>query len=340
MKSCFSTSLWLAALVAIMSASMALADVALPPEATTLQEQYDKDLREKVDGPSDAALKRLQESYRVTLETEGKKAMAQGQLDATLVMRNETKRFAESPSVPDIDEPGTPPEIVRLRGFWRAEAARIAKARATALQPFQAGYVAAMHALEKELTRGLKIDEAKAVRTKTDEFVASIVAAPVTAPPPSAPPVAATPPPPPAVTPAPPVSPAAKVDELVIQAFIDGDSTLHVQKDKIWWKSGRAARPGRWSSPEQPTYVNGEAWMPTWPDAKRNGGGESSALPVSLSTLELDFQVLAISSDRGADEIEKRTPPKTSLQGNRLDISIPDPENGAKWYKFVLRKRH
>ena len=320
--------------VLLLGLSMpAIAEVALPAEAIALQDQYDKDVREKVEAPSDASMQRLKESYRVTLDNAAKKTMSQGLLDATIVMQNEAKRFLESPTVPEVDEPGTDPEIVKLRGFWRAESARIAKVRATALSPLQQAYVTSLRALEKELTRKVKIDDAVAVRAKIEAFTAALGAPPAPAAPVPAPAA-------PLATPAPAlISPASKQDELTIQAFIDGDSILHVQKDKIWWEAGKASRPGRWSSPEKPTYVNGEEWMPTWPTAARGGGGKSSTHPVALSTLALDFKVLAISSDPAADVIEKRTPPTVRLQGDRLDVSIPDPESGAKWYKFALQKR-
>jgi hypothetical protein len=167
------------------------AKAAPTPEQLALDQRYETDMATKVEEPHQAALRRLNESYRVTLETAFKKTAAEGQLEQTLALQKESKRFAESSTVPEKDEPGATAEVAKLRSAWRAEAARLAKVRAAALQPVQEAYLASLRTLEKELTRALKLDEATEVRAK----ITALSPAPATAGPPAPAFAAAVPPP-------------------------------------------------------------------------------------------------------------------------------------------------
>ena len=99
------------------------------PELTTLEAAYARDVRDKVDAPQQASMQRLNDSYRLTLETTFKKTASQGLLDETVALQGELKRFNSEQKVPETDEAGVHPSVAKLRSFWRAEAARIAKVR-------------------------------------------------------------------------------------------------------------------------------------------------------------------------------------------------------------------
>jgi hypothetical protein len=178
------------------------------PELVTLEAAYARDVHDKVDAPREAAMQRLNESYRVTLESTFKKTAAQGLLDETVALQDELKRFTADQKVPESDEPGVHPSVAKLRSFWRAEAARIAKVRDATLQPLTAGHVANLRTLARELTKALKIDEARVVQAKAAAF-----SAPAVAPAATPPPVAAVPPPAPVASPS---SPPASGDLPVI----------------------------------------------------------------------------------------------------------------------------
>jgi hypothetical protein len=178
------------ALALVLPAASLFAQAAPPPEQGALDQRYATDVREKVEQPHQAAMQRLNESYRVTLENSLKKAAGEGKLDDAVVWQKESKQFTETGKVPESDEPGTPAELARVRAAWRAEAARLAKVRAASLQPIQQAYIASLRLQERELTRLLKLDEAIAVRTKIDALTAELAKA---APAPAAPIAAATP---------------------------------------------------------------------------------------------------------------------------------------------------
>ncbi|HEV7402169.1 MAG TPA: hypothetical protein VGO11_04550 [Chthoniobacteraceae bacterium] len=168
-------AVWLAALACGQLFAQTPANV---PDLERLETAHAKEVGEKLDAPFLAGLQRLNESFRVTLETAMKKAIAQGELDETLAYQNESKRFAAANDIPEKDEPGLHPGVAKLRSFWRAEAARLTKIRATGLPPLDAAYLANLRTLEKDLTRALKIDEAQAVRTRINTLAAQAAAAP------------------------------------------------------------------------------------------------------------------------------------------------------------------
>lgn len=127
--------------------------------------------------------------------------------------------------------------------------------------------------------------------------------------------------------------------ELVIEALIDGSTTLHVTRDGIYWRTHGVSKPGRWSGHNEPTYVNGAAWMPKWGKPSQDRGHDrSEPYRVGLGTTDVEFEVLAIGSNRGGTAKEHRVV-ATKQQGNEFVVTITDPEPDARWYRFVVRKR-
>src|SRR5436190_213485 len=82
------------------------------------------------------------------------------------------------------------------------------------------------------------------------------------------------------------VAHAADVDEIIVEALIDGDSEFHVRPDSVWWESGRVAKPGKWSGQDEPTYINGTAWRPRWRDQGSKSGDKSAPHPIGLKTTD------------------------------------------------------
>jgi hypothetical protein len=129
-------------------------------------------------------------------------------------------------------------------------------------------------------------------------------------------------------------------DQVTIEALVDGPSALHVRQGNIYWVNGNNAKPGRSDLLDEPTYVNGQPWKPHWKNNKAaRGADKSQPFQIQLDSIELEFELLAVGAQRGGTEIEKRTPVTASKEGGEFVVVIPDPESGARWYKFVLRKK-
>jgi serine/threonine-protein kinase len=58
--------------------------------------------------------------------------------------------------------------------------------------------------------------------------------------------------------------------ELTVRAYIGGASALRVLDGTVQWYQFRGELPGKQGGNDYPTYINGEAWSPTWRDFKED----------------------------------------------------------------------
>jgi hypothetical protein len=124
-----------------------------------------------------------------------------------------------------------------------------------------------------------------------------------------------------------------------VEALVDGDSEFHVRPETVWWESGTVFKPGKWSGQDQPTYIDGTAWNPRWKKSAPRGADKSASYPITLKSTDLEFELLAVTSQRGGTGIDKRTPVTAKVEGGHFVVRIPDPENGGRWYKFAVRTK-
>jgi hypothetical protein len=128
--------------------------------------------------------------------------------------------------------------------------------------------------------------------------------------------------------------------ELIIEAFIDGPSSFHLRREGFYWRNGNASKPGKWGGRDEPTFINGKAWKPRWRKSKKGGGPDSTEMErMAFGTIDVEFELLAVTKEKGDSGMETRTPVGTKRDGNEFVVTIPDPEPEARWYTFVLRKR-
>ena len=125
---------------------------------------------------------------------------------------------------------------------------------------------------------------------------------------------------------------------LTVEAYVDGPSTLYVRKDGVMWVNGGNAKPGL---NREPTYVNGKEWMPKWATPTQERGADRSDLfPLPLQSFDLQASLVSNMKERGAEQVD---PSRKQIEIRRrqtdLEIIIPDPEPGQRWYKIVFRSR-
>ncbi len=131
---------------------------------------------------------------------------------------------------------------------------------------------------------------------------------------------------------------SAGVNSIIIEAFIDGDSELHLKEDGIYWvQAASPSKPGKWHGHHEPTFVDGKAWQPVWgkPNVE-TGKDRSEGFAIPLKGLGFKLKLLAVADQRGVEQIDQRTPVELSEESGEQIITIPDPETGAKWYTFKL----
>jgi hypothetical protein len=129
-------------------------------------------------------------------------------------------------------------------------------------------------------------------------------------------------------------------NEIVVEAFIDGNSELRVKKTGIYWINAEDAKPGKHGGANFPTYINGQPWQPVWGKPRQERGQDKTSLhSLMLEPDKMEFTLLTVTATRGGSGIEKRDEIKVGMVGDELSIFIPDTQSGARWYKFSLRKK-
>ena len=161
------TSRLLLPILILQLSSFVLSHAAPPPELTLLQEQYDK----AVLAPHAAAVFDLNTKFISALGNSITAAKQAGKLEEVLAMQEDQKRLTDKLPIPDDDEK-TPEGLKKLRTIYRDQLAKLEAQRTanhTALLP---AYTAKLKALEANLTKVDRIEEAKEVMTYREGLAA------------------------------------------------------------------------------------------------------------------------------------------------------------------------
>jgi hypothetical protein len=126
---------------------------------------------------------------------------------------------------------------------------------------------------------------------------------------------------------------------LTVRAFIDGRSTLILRDNTVHWFHADYAAPGRHNGVNYPTYLNGTAWFPTWPDVPTRENRDchcNSSTFVGVPRLPAHAQTvtLTIQKQRGGVFIVQQP-----NAGNNYTLKLTfndDLYDGASWYKITL----
>jgi hypothetical protein len=126
---------------------------------------------------------------------------------------------------------------------------------------------------------------------------------------------------------------------LSVRAYIDGSSYLVIQGDVVYWHHTGSDAPGRTSGPYQPTYLNGEAWYPSWPDVpdSRNRDCDChSSTYVGIPYLAPRGQVVSLGIVQARHRVTIIQQPSVA-NGYTLIVDFDDgPPPSADWYEITL----
>jgi serine/threonine protein kinase len=117
-----------------------------------------------------AQLAKLNTGYVTALDRALAEAAKAGKLDDAVALREEKQRIAEGKSLPPEDLDTLPESLKKLRATWRGAEAGYAKQRNALAAPLFDAYDRALDALQTELTKLNKIDDALRVKTGRDEL--------------------------------------------------------------------------------------------------------------------------------------------------------------------------
>jgi hypothetical protein len=128
--------------------------------------------------------------------------------------------------------------------------------------------------------------------------------------------------------------------ELIVEAYIDGNTTLHVTPAGIYWKSHGAAKPGKHDGRDEATYVNGQEWKPKWGQPGDRGDDQSDGFRLALGSVrDLEVEVVACGREKGGTGIEQRDPVTGAMTGEEYVVTIKDGQSGARWYRLKIARK-
>lgn len=133
---------------------------------------FESEMRSKADLPFSSGVKNLETAYRNSLDTALKNHATNGNLDEALALKEELQAFSTQGTLPESDAPETSSEIKRLRMAWRVEMNRLHEQRSSAMKPVVEAHATRLRGLILELTKKMKLDEAKKVKERLTTVLA------------------------------------------------------------------------------------------------------------------------------------------------------------------------
>jgi hypothetical protein len=138
-----------------------------------------------------------------------------------------------------------------------------------------------------------------------------------------------------------PDNPQVITATLNISAYIDGRSRIIVRDDAVYWHHMDAAAPGRLDGVNEPTYLNGVAWYPIWPDIPDPLNREcycDSSTYVGIPALALQDQSVSLDIVRARYSVTIVQQPEAA---NDYTLIVefndwPMPYAGADWYEINI----
>lgn len=126
---------------------------------------------------------------------------------------------------------------------------------------------------------------------------------------------------------------------LTVRAYIDGRSELILHRNTVHWHHFDFAAPGRHGGNNFPTYLNGKAWFPTWPDvptAENRDCNCNSSTFVGVPRLPARSQTvdLTIVNARGSVSIVQQ--PNANNDYTLVLEFNDNPLGGPAWYEVTL----
>lgn len=128
---------------------------------------------------------------------------------------------------------------------------------------------------------------------------------------------------------------------LKVRAYIDGRSQLIIQGNTVYWHHLDFEAPGRWEygGGSKPTYLNQDAWEPTWPDipdATNQDCNCDSSSYEGIPNLAKTGQAVWLDVIQGRGAVYIIQQPSTT-NNYTLIVELDDnPFDGAAWYEVDL----
>ena len=139
----------------------------------------------------------------------------------------------------------------------------------------------------------------------------------------------------------PPASPpGSEKVTLKVRALIDGRSHLVIQGNALYWKHYDYAAPGRQTPTDQPTYVNGASWLPSWPNKpnreNRDCKGCESSRYTAIPALLQQNQTVGLNIIKAREKMKIVQQPAPGNQYTLIVEFNDTASGGSEWYEIGL----
>jgi hypothetical protein len=138
----------------------------IAPITTQFQTAYDQ----KVGAAHTAAVADLDAKYLGAVNRALETATQAGDLDSAIKLRDEAKRVTDKAPLPPVDLDNLPASLKSLRASYREALAKLHQDLAANAKPFYDHYDKLLAALQTDLTKQQRIDDALAVKAKRDSI--------------------------------------------------------------------------------------------------------------------------------------------------------------------------
>ena len=139
----------------------------------TTDAQWQAVFKRDVRDMHETELEKLKQQYVASLAASATKASSAGDLDGTVALRNEEKRFAGTNLFPEQDDAADAASVKQIRAAIRAQIAKLDKDTATRTKALHAKYDQFLAQTQTQLTQRQRIDDALLVKAKRDEVAAA-----------------------------------------------------------------------------------------------------------------------------------------------------------------------
>jgi hypothetical protein len=127
---------------------------------------------------------------------------------------------------------------------------------------------------------------------------------------------------------------------LNVRALIDGRSQLIIRGALVSWHHLDFAAPGRHLFQDEPTYLNGISWFPTWPDipdAENRDCNCSSSIYIGIPTLAAVPQTVELENIEVVLGVVNILQQPEADNDFTLVVEFNDnPAGGSRWYEIQL----
>ena len=121
-------------------------------------------------------LEKLKQQYVASLEAAVTKASAAGDLDGSVALRNEEKRFAGTNLLPEQDEDTDAATVKKIREAARLQIAKLGKDTAARTKTLHSKYDQFLADAQAQLTKAQRFEDALLVKAKREEVTAAWLA--------------------------------------------------------------------------------------------------------------------------------------------------------------------